>query len=176
MVYSRILVSAGSTIKAICLKSGYDNSIVGELTVSNPIYTVYSVSGYYNWVSSTSPSDSYDVYCSTNQGVQSSYSVMKVAFNSPAASFQLYIRSSSENGYDYVIVSKLNAASVPTSSMHASAYRSATIANTGTNLSSYNSVSFSDISAGDYFYVVFMKNSSDFDPVNDDKGFVLLPK
>lgn len=99
---------------------------------------------------------------------------MKVTFNSYVSSFTIYIRSytNSEKTYDYVIVSNTNS-SVPStvSGSKASTYGTS---QSGTDVSYYTAVTFNSLYAGDYFYVVFFKDSI-YDS-GDDTGYVLLPK
>ena len=179
--YLGILVSNGSTVKAMGTYSGYNNSSVSSYSVpsgsgGSSSYTVSNVSGssYYSWTTMSSPSSSYNAYRSTNQGQANSSSVMKVTFNSYVSSFTIYIRSytDSEKNYDYVIVSNTNS-SVPStvSGSKASTYGTS---QSGTGVSYYTAVTFNSLYAGDYFYVVFYKDSI-YDS-GDDTGYVLLPK
>ena len=179
--YYGILVSNGSTVKAMGTYSGYNNSSVASYSVpsgsgGSSSYTVSNVSGssYYSWTTMSSPSSSYNAYRSTNQGQANSSSVMKVTFNSYVSSFTIYIRSytNSEKNYDYVIVSNTNS-SVPStvSGSKASTYGTS---QSGTGVSYYTAVTFNSLYAGDYFYVVFYKDSI-YDS-GDDTGYVLLPK
>ena len=179
--YYGILVSNGSTVKAMGTYSGYNNSSVSSYSVpsgsgGSSSYTVSNVSGssYYSWTTMSSPSSSYNAYRSTNQGQANTSSVMKVTFNSYVSSFTFYIRSytDSEKNYDYVIVSNVNS-SVPStvSGNKASTYGTS---QSGTGVSYYTAVTFNSLYAGDYFYVVFYKDSI-YDS-GDDTGYVLLPK
>ena len=180
VVYSGILVSEGSTIRSIGIKSGYDNSNIANYTVPSSgggsLYSVSNVSGYYNWTTMTSPATgSYAAYKSTNQGLDSTYSVMKVTFNKSATAFSFYIRSNAESTYDYVLVSQKNSTYVPTARGDFDCYaHTSGIQNSGTSVDSYSLVTINGLNAGDYFYVVYRKDNSEAS--GDDTGYVLFPK
>lgn len=141
-------------------------------------YYTLENTGSYGWVlsSATNPdSTKYDgVYESTNEGVNSSYSVVKITFYGYLI-FKIYIRSYAESNYDYTIASTLDAASYPT------VYADATVQastrgnqQSGMAISNYTAVTYNNDGGEHYIYVVYRKDSSDAS--GDDKGYFLIDK
>lgn len=111
-------------------------------------------------------------YKSTNQGVNSSYSVAKVTVPN-CTSFTVRINSWAESNYDYTIASKIDAETYPTT------YTSATTQiqtrgyqydpGTTYNVTYWKSYTYSSLAFGSHsIYVVFRKDNSTHS--NDDTG------
>ena len=140
---------------------------------SQPSYSVLLKPDTYGWVkSSTVPNPDaslYDgVYESTNQGQNDTQSVMYIDING-YDEFTIYVRSYAESTYDYVLVSNLDT--------DISSVKTSTCGNqkSGTSLSSYTKVTFTNIGGGQHrIMVVYKKDYSQHS--NDDKGYVLIPK
>ena len=128
----------------------------------------------------------YDMYKSnTNKGVHNSIDMMKITF-SGYSEFTIYIRSYAEPNWDYVVASTLNYALPTTSSSYPGGTSSPTMsgamamtkgnAQSGTSLSSYTPVTYSNLDPNTQYYitVVYRKDSSS--STNDDRGYVLVPK
>ena len=140
---------------------------------SQASYSVQLKPSTYGWVkSSTVPNPDaslYDgVFESTNQGVNSTQSEMYIDINGYDV-FTIYVRSYAESDYDYVQVSNLDT--------DISSVKMTTEGNqqSGTSLSSYTEVTFTNIGGGQHrIMVVYKKDYSQHS--NDDKGYVLIPK
>ena len=140
---------------------------------SQASYSVQLKPSTYGWVkSSTVPNPDaslYDgVFESTNQGVNSTQSEMYIDINGYDV-FTIYVRSYAESDYDYVQVSNLDT--------DISSVKMTTKGNqqSGTSLSSYTEVTFTNIGGGQHrIMVVYKKDYSQHS--NDDKGYVLIPK
>ena len=93
------------------------------------------------------------------------------------SSFRFYIRSYGESSYDYVMVSQLdkdlnNSTSYTAADVKAHTRGKST---SGTSLSNYTLVEYTNISEGDHFItVVYIKDSSS--DSGTDSGYVLIPK
>lgn len=135
--------------------------------------------GSYGWTkgSVTNPDSSlYDgVYQSTNKGVNSSYSVVKITF-SGYTTFTVYIRSYAEGNYDYTIASTIDASSYPTAYNTSGTVQAHTRGNqkSGTALSNYTQVNYTNDGKTHFIYIVFRKDSSQHS--NDDLGYFLIKK
>ena len=104
------------------------------------------------------------------------YAITKVIFNQPVTKpFTFYIRDTSLPAEDYVIVSKLNAATIPTQATYGYAYTSGQGSNLKTvtfdPASSYPSTK--TIPRGAHFYIVYRHLSGD--TTSTYKGQVYLP-
>lgn len=140
---------------------------------SQASYSVQLKPSTYGWVkSSTVPNPDtslYDgVYESTNQGQNDTQSLMYIDING-YDEFTIYVRSYAESNYDYVQVSNLDT--------DISSVKMTTKGNqqSGTSLSSYTEVTFTNIGGGQHrIMVVYKKDYSQHS--NDDKGYVLIPK
>jgi hypothetical protein len=87
--------------------------------------------------------------------------------------FTIYVRSSAESTWDYVEVSSLDVDITGSTS----GIKMTTSGNqqSGTSLSSYTAVTFTNIGGGQHrIMVTYKKDSSQSH--NDDKGYVLIPK
>ena len=130
----------------------------------------------YGWVTadSTYNVDGYDAYMSDSKGKSSRQAVMKITCTG-YSELTLYIRSNAESSYDYTIASKANVSNYPTSSDSADTL-SHTKSNqtSGTALSNYIAVNYTELTGNDTIYIVFIKDSSG--DKGDDRGFVLIPQ
>lgn len=108
----------------------------------------------------------------------SEIAVLKIIFNQSLPAFNIYIASSSEAGWDYIMASTINC---PTSPMPSSASSEYCLANTKdeynniTNheITKYKKVNYVNIKQNDYIYIIYRKDSSI--TRYQDCGFVLLP-
>lgn len=111
------------------------------------------------------------------------YSTLKLTFKEAIPYFKFYIASSAESNYDYIMVSSLNAAFMPTSyssgGVIAHTWAKQTSASNGEvsniELTATNTVkvSLENIKDNDYVYVTFRKDASiDIQP---DCGWLILP-
>ncbi len=157
-----------------------DNSFIGlfpQGTTSTPAWFCSTVSGYnYTFLKNSSyDTDDYYGYYSNNKGVDNSYAVIKVEFTSAANSITIGIRSYAEGLYDYTIASTVNAKTVPTI-YNASNVKATTRGNqqSGSAQSEYTFVTYTNVSANDYIYVIYRKDADSAQ--GDDRGFLLLPK
>ena len=148
-----------------------------EPSPSQPSYSVQFKPSTYGWVQSTTVSNPdaslYDgVYESTNQGRDNTKSIMYIDING-YDEFTIYVRSSAESTWDYVEVSSLDVDITGSTS----GIKMTTSGNqqSGTSLSSYTAVTFTNIGGGQHrIMVTYKKDSSQSH--NDDKGYVLIPK
>jgi uncharacterized protein (TIGR02145 family) len=148
-----------------------------EPTPSQPSYSVQLTPSTYGWLLSTSVSNPdaslYDgVYESTNQGRSSTKSIMYIDIDG-YDTFTFYVRSYAESQYDYVIVSNLDVDITNSTS----GFKMTTSGNqqSGTSLSSYTEVTFTNIGGGQHRIMVAYKKDHSVDNGND-KGYVLIPK
>lgn len=170
-------VRTGTNLKVkASLSTGYDVSGIMSYSVG-PKYSI-QLKGIstYGWESISPPRDADNYYCyaSTNQGASYSSSVMKVTIMENTDYFAFCIRSCAQAGHDCVYVSKLNASGYPTSSSDSRFYAGATSSVKSPLMAAYTKVHFNNVHAGDFFYIVFNKDSSVNS--NEDTGYVLLPK
>ena len=145
-----------------------------EPTPSQPSYSVQLNPATYGWVESSTVSNPdpslYDgVYESTNQGVVNSKSIMYIDIDG-YDSFTFYVRSYGESSYDYVQVSTLDGDFTDGTKLTTSG-----IQNSGTSLSSYTEVKFTNIGGGQHRIMVAYRKDDSVNK-NDDKGYVLIPK
>ncbi|MBQ5647788.1 MAG: hypothetical protein IIV16_01540, partial [Alistipes sp.] len=114
-------------------------------------------------------SSTYDgVYESnSNYGVNSSSAWMYINIEG-YDTFSIYVRSNAESGYDYVTVYNLDS----TSSSKMTTMNSQS---SGTSISSYTKVTFSNIGGGSHRIAIkYSKDSSQSS--GTDRGYVLIPK
>ena len=144
---------------------------------SQPSYSLHLKPSTYGWVQSTTVSNPdaslYDgVYESTNQGMSSTKSIMYIDIDG-YDTFTFYVRSYAESQYDYVIVSNLDVDITSSTS----GFKMTTSGNqqSGTSLSSYTEVTFTNIGGGQHRIMVAYKKDHSVDNGND-KGYVLIPK
>ena len=143
------------------------------------LYTV-NLNGQWELTNTVANPDStlYDgVYMSSsNYNVNSGTAIMYITIKD-CSSFTLYIRSYAESNYDYVMVSQLDKTITGgTSYSSTTLVKAHTRGNqqSGTSLSSYTPVEFTDISSGEHtITVVYRKDSSTHN--GDDRGYVLIP-
>ncbi len=123
------------------------------------------------WISMYSPDDHYNAYMSDSNWYVNGKDATICFLIRGYSDFTFYIRSNGESYYDYVIVQKNNAPT--TSNNYSNTYGNA---NSGTSLSNYNKVTFNSLEKTETYkiYVVYHKNSTN--SVNDDRGYVLVPK
>ena len=130
-------------------------------TISNPDATLYD--GVYESFS--------------NYNVNSSAAVMKITIEG-YSDFKFYIRSYAESNYDYVIVSQLDQTiDNNTSYSNTTLVKAHTRGNqqSGTALSNYTLVEFTNIDGGKHVItVVYRKDGSAHN--GNDRGYVLIPK
>jgi hypothetical protein len=130
-------------------------------SVTNPNTSMYE--GVY---------ESHSNYNSNNSGA-SMYITIK-----DLETFQLYIRSYAESNYDYVMVSQLDQdITYSTSYSNTALIKAHTrgIQNSGTAISSYQLVEFTNIPAGEHtIEIIYRKDSSQHS--GNDRGYVLIPK
>ncbi len=109
------------------------------------------------------------VYKSTNQGRDSTSSIVKITF-SGYSTFKLYIRSDAESTYDYTYASEIDGSSDYNSA------KSTTSGNqtSSTTLSSYTQVTYNCDGGEHYIYVGFKKDSSDYR--GSDTGYFFFEK
>ncbi|MBR0321670.1 MAG: hypothetical protein IIX08_04705, partial [Bacteroidales bacterium] len=165
-----------------CFKEGSGCSVPEEPSEpedpspSQPSYSVQLNPSTYGWVQSTvsNPDASlYDgVYESTNQGMSSTKSIMYIDIDG-YDTFTFYVRSYAESQYDYVVVSNLDVDITSSTS----GFKMTTSGNqqSGTSLSSYTEVTFTNIGGGQHRIMVAYKKDHSVDNGND-KGYVLIPK
>ena len=151
-------------------------TITQGVAVDRTIEVTTSGIATYGWVTadSTYNVDGYDAYMSDSKGKSSSQAVMKITCTG-YPELTLYIRSNAESSYDYTIASKANVSNYPTSSDSADTL-SHTKSNqtSGTALSNYIAVNYTELTGNDTIYIVFIKDSSG--DKGDDRGFVLIPQ
>lgn len=130
------------------------------------------VSKYSNqWVSMYSPDSYYTAYMSDSNWYVDGKDATLCFEIRGYTDFTFYIRSNGDSYNDYVIV-QINVAPT-TSDYYASTYGNA---QSGTSLANYKEVTFRqlDFTKTYKIYVVYHKNSTN--SVNDDRGYVLVPK
>ena len=151
-------------------------TITQGVAVDSLIEVTTSGIATYGWVTadSTYNVEGYDAYMSDSKGKGSSQAVMKLTCIG-YSELTLYIRSNAESSYDYTIASKANVSNYPTSSGSADTL-SHTKSNqtSGTALSNYIAVNYTELTGNDTIYIVFIKDSSG--DKGDDRGFVLIPQ
>ena len=144
---------------------------------SQKSYSIQLAPSTYGWVKSTSVSNpdssQYDgVYESTNGGVGNTKSIMYIDIKG-YETFTIYVRSNAESSYDYVEVSNLDADI--TSSMSSIKATTKGKQQSGTALSSYTAVTYTNIGGGQHrIMVTYRKDGSENS--GDDKGYLLIPK
>jgi hypothetical protein len=155
----------------------YSSSIIGY------VWKNYTVTLNNAWRKSTSVSNpdssQYDgVYESfSNYNIGNTAAIMKITIEG-YSSFKFYIRSNAESNWDYVMVSQLDQTiDNNTSYSNTTLVKAYTRGNqqSGTALSNYTPVEFTNIDGGKHVItIVYRKDSS----VNNgtDKGYVLIPK
>ena len=146
------------------INTSYNINLNGEWTISNisnPDSSLYD--GVY---------ESY-----SNYNVNNSYATMYINIGG-YDNFKLYIRSNGENNYDYVMVSQLdktinNNTDYNDTTLVKSHTRGSQ--NSGTSLSNYKLVEFTNIGGGTHtITIIYRKDSSSH--YGTDKGYVLIPK
>ena len=114
-------------------------------------------------------------YESNNQGVASSYAVSKITVNKATDLLTVYIRSYAESSFDYIMISKPNVSSYPTSysSSDVKAHTSGK-QNSSSELTGYTKVNYYNLKQNDYIYIVYKKDTS----INSgtDTGYLLIPE
>ena len=144
---------------------------------SQPSYSLQLNPSTYGWQQSTTvpnPDASlYDgVYESTNQGLNDTKSIMYIDIDGYYR-FTIYVRSNAQSKWDYVEVSNLDVDI--TSSTSGFKMTTSGNQNSGTSLSSYTAVTFTNIGGGQHrIMVIYRKDVSQ--SYADDKGYVLIPK
>ena len=181
--FDAINKAEGTYVRCFREYSEGDNDVVEdeeEEVETTASYSLNLTPSSYGWIKSSSVSNPdaslYDgVYESTNQGINSSYSLMYIDIKG-YSNFKFYVRSYAENNYDYVMVSQLD--KTITSSSTGDTYVKKTTKgnqNSSTSINGYTLVEFNNIDGGSHrISVIFTKDSSQ--STNDDKGYVLIPK
>lgn len=165
---------AGRAQAVRCVKD--ESSIVtGDLESGS--YTLTLSPSSYGWQQSTSVSNPdaslYDgVYESKNKGVANSEAIMYIDING-YDNFSFYVRSSAESSYDYVKVSTLdgNLTGNSTNVIMTTSGKQ----NSGTSLSSYTEVNFTNIGGGEHRIMISFRKDNSVDK-DDDRGYVLIPR
>ena len=159
-----------------CVKDG-PSSTPSEPEQPQKSYSVQLNPSTYGWVKSagvSNPDSSlYDgVYESTNGGVSNTKSIMYIDING-YDTFTIYVRSYAESNYDYVEVSNLDADITSSTSN----IKATTKGNqqSGTALSSYTAVTYTNIGGGQRRIMVTYRKDVSVDS-GDDKGYLLIPK
>jgi hypothetical protein len=115
----------------------------------------------------------YNILASKNKGVANSAAVVKLQFTKKLPDFSFYIVSSGEPK-DYILTSKLNVTSVPTSANDTKTFVSASVTsitqsstpltvkfnNFNNSTSPVAKVTYTSIKEGDFCYIVFRKDKS----------------
>ncbi len=151
-------------------------TITQGVAVDRSIEVTTSGIATYGWVTadSTYNVEGYDAYMSDSKGKSSSQAVMKLTCIG-YSELTLYIRSNAESYYDYTIASKANVSNYPASSDSADTLsHTKSKQNSGTALSNYTAVNYTELTGNDTIYIVFVKDGSGND--GDDRGFVLIPQ
>lgn len=114
-------------------------------------------------------------YKSNNQGVESSYAVSKITVNKATDLLTVYIRSYAESNFDYIMISKPNVSSYPTSysSSDVKAHTSSK-QNSSSALAGYTEVNYYNLKQNDYIYIVYRKDGSGNS--GTDTGYLLIPE
>lgn len=157
-------------------------------TVAKSVTVEPTYSGGWVLDNTNNPStSSYDMYKSnTNKGVSNSVDMMKVTFKG-YDSFTIYIRSYGETYWDYVVASSLNYILPTTSSsypggstssptMSGSAAMTKNNSQSGTALSYYTPVTYSNLDPNTQYYITVAYRKDGSGNQNDDRGYVLIPK
>ena len=111
--------------------------------------------------------DNLDAYESfSNKGISESRAVMYIKING-YTNFYFYVRSDAESDYDYVIVSELDS--------NSQKFSTSGNQNSGTGLSSYTKVEYTNIPAGEHTITITYKKDVSIDS-GEDRGYVLIPK
>ena len=127
----------------------------------------------YSTTYSTNPdTTTYDgTYMSySNFNVNSGESKMRIDFVG-YSEFVVYIRSYAESSYDYTIAGKLDQTAT-TSAYQDRTYGSQT---SGTDISSYKKVIYSNLDGGQHFVEILFRKDGSVNS-NQDRGYVLIPK
>lgn len=108
------------------------------------------------------------IYQSTNQGINNSYSIVKVIF-SGYTTFSINIRSYGPSG-SYVVASLLDANQPPTSSSGGQGAATSQYSNT------YTTVTYSSLDSNEHhIYIVFYRPTVSTTTLNEDSGYFQLP-
>lgn len=113
----------------------------------------------------------------SNYHTANAYATMTITFHGYDV-FTLYIRSYAESNYDYVMVSQLDKSITGNSSYSdTTLVKAHTRGNqkSGTSLSNYVKVEFTNISDGEHVITIVYRKDSSADS-GDDRGYVLIPK
>ena len=117
------------------------------------------------------------VYESTNWHVKSSQAMMYIDING-YEEFTIYIRSNSEEGYDYMMVSQLDKTITGSTSYSDATLvkaHTATSVSSTTDIGSYTEVTYTGIGKGSHrITIVYKKDGSDNE--GTDRAYVLIPK
>lgn len=155
-----ITMSSNQSVTVNCTKKIIIASVSVNLNSQWQRYSGTAISGY-------------TVYQSAkNRGVNSSFDTMKLTFNGNYDTYEFYICSDGENGYDYVWVSQLNASQPTSNTVPSDALATHKTVNSVTG-GTYTKVTLSNVKSGDYLWVTYRK-----DGVVDgttDRGYLLLP-
>ena len=110
-----------------------------------------------------------------NRGIDYSADLMYIDVNG-LTEFSFYVRSYAEGSYDFVVVSNLdcNLSSGTTSGTNVKLTTSGK-QNSGTSISNYTLVEFSNIDGGAHRITVMYRKDTSVSN-NDDRGYVLIPK
>jgi hypothetical protein len=95
------------------------------------------------------------------------------------STFSIYIRSYAESSFDYVMVSQLDKSITGSTSYNDTSLVKASTRNkqnSGTGISNYTLVEFSNIDEVSYHRITVVYRKDDSGNANDDRGYVLIPK
>ena len=161
-----------------CVKGEYIYN--GEKT-EGASYTLDLAPSQYGWQlnADINPNSMiYDgVYQSTNYHIDSSQAMMYIDING-YEEFTIYIRSNSEKGYDYMMVSQLDKTITGSTSYSDETLvkaHTATSVSSTTDIGSYTEVTYTGIGKGSHrITIVYKKDGSD--DKGTDRAYVLIPK
>ena len=111
--------------------------------------------------------DNLDAYESfSNKGIHNSSAIMYIKIKG-YSKFYFYVRSDAESDYDYVTVSQLDSTAEKVSTRGNQ--------NSGTGLSSYTKVEYTNIPSGEHTITITYRKDTSVDS-GTDRGYVLIPK
>ena len=117
----------------------------------------------------------YICYRSQNFNVSNSDATVKISVNKSISSLTVYIRSSAESTYDYIMVSKLRASDPPEHKndtfLEPDAHTSGR-QTTQNIFANYRKVTFDKVSVGDWIYITYIKDGST--DAGDDRGYFII--
>lgn len=141
--------------------------------VNNSLNTEITIDTFDNsWVQMASPNAKYDAYRSSKDHSGANLDCMMAFTIKGYSTFTFYIRSNSEDKYDYVMVGHLNKKPIRRDNYA----NTRDVANSDYHFYSYSPVSFYDLDKSQTYtiYVTYTKDAST--DVGEDRGYILIPK